>query len=136
MHINLDNFPLYNWFYLNWLKCSKYIYKFSTHILYIVDIAEIHMFYFQSILFHNLYQAVRQDSINNEQNSISLDQLRIKIIYRIRRHKLLRFQRALLSSFLSAINDNIRARAIREWFYRATASIAYLVCYIEYAARV
>jgi len=94
------------------------------------------MFYFQSILFHNLYQAVRQDSINNEQNSISLDQLRIKIIYRIRRHKLLRFQRALLSSFLSAINDNIRARAIREWFYRATASIAYLVCYIEYAARV
>ena len=91
------------------------------------------MFYFQSI--HNLYQVVRQDSINNEQKSISLDQLRIKIIYRIRRHKLLRFQRAL-SSFLSAINDNIRARAIREWFYRAMASIAYLVCYIEYAARV
>jgi len=48
----------------------------------------------------------------------------------------LRFQRTLLSSFLSAINGNIRAPAIREWFYRAAASIAYLVGYIECAARV
>jgi len=72
-----------------------------------------------NILLNQLFlfsvQAARRNTINNEGNSISLDQLRIKIMYRIRWHKLLHFQRTLLS-FLSAINGNIQAWAIREWF--------------------
>lgn len=124
----LNNFPVCEFKWWNAQNTSAKLLYILVSRNYILSLSKYFFFY-------NSYQAVRWNTINNERNSISLNQLRIKIMYRIRWHKLLHFQHTL-SSFLSAINGVIYERErFASGFYRATASIAYLAGYIECAAR-